>query len=564
MQFHPFLRGLMAAAVVLSLSACGGSNSSGSSAAPSTPTTPTTGPSVTTTIQPGQVVSATLPQSSLSFNFGANTVNQPTTITVTAVSANALPQPFNKSAASMSKAAGTGAGSIANSGNVYVTAFSISTSGQVTTFNVPITLSGSVSTTLTAGTTLNLAMLQNNSWVVIGTVVLGPNGTITQGLSSVSLPGIVSVGTYLLYQPAAGSSTAVSNLGVALLADDTNGALQVVNLFDAQGNPLATPTFKSLKYDNASDLDGQAMTPDGSQGVMVDGGNTVRFFSNVQTGVPLASTNTLNIAPYGYHDGDSVAIMPNGDEAVISGDADNSLLLVSGIAAGNPQAASSIPIPSRRDGLVISSDGQVMLARGPWGLTVFSIAPVTPAAGSLGGSVSHSYTQMVDLPNYGAPRFLEDGRDGMAMSPVDSGRAIVIGDLQGVTNVTLFTGLPLKPVAASTIALSGVTMVRSVAISPDGKSAVIGTDAGLVLVTGIDTGTLSQVGTVFAPAIAANNGAAFANVTTIGITLDGKYVVAGSSTQNVLLTIPFTSSGFSAPVGQVTLNVPDNDQMVLH
>jgi hypothetical protein len=549
------------------LSGCGGGSSS-----PSTGTTGTTATGNSAQLQPGTAAKIALMDSAsstaLNFDFPANAVSQATTVTVTTVASSALPTQLKQVKFAP------------NPSNVYVTAFTIDAQG-VTVFNTPITLSGSVASTIASGTTLNVAVYQNNTWNDISTVTVGANGAFVQNLISATLPGITAPGTYVIYQPAPGTSTAVSNLGIALIADDGVGigttgenGLQVVNLFDANGNPLATPVMQVLTYTNAYDLDGEALTPDGSQGIMVDGGNTVRFFSKVQTGAPIAGTNTVDISAYGG-DGDSVAIMPNGDEAVVSGDSATQLLVISGIASGTPAPATTITIPGNRDGVVISNDGNVLLARGASGLTVFSIAAITPTGGSLGGTISHSFTQVADLPALGAT-YGEDGRDGMAISPSNSDRAVVVGlSGTGSAQITLLTGLTgSSPTAGTPLALSGASAPFAVAISPDGKSAVVGTDVGIFLVSGVDTGTL-KASAPYAPTYTASGtSVTLTDVPTLGITLDGKYVVVCStnyqsgSSSGTLLVIPFdstTASGFGTIVGQLDgIAVPVNDQMLLH
>ena len=546
----------------------------------------------TVSLTPGAAASTTLKtnNAAITFAFSANTVNKNATVTIAPVASSSLPVAITKNRSARFSA---------NSGNVYILAFAITTNPpSITQFNVPVKLGGSVPTTIASGTTLNLAMLQNNAWVDVTTITVGAGGAITQSLQSTTLPGITAPGTYVLYQPAPGTNTAVKNMGIALIPDDSNGldALQVVNLYDASGNLLATPTLTLLNYSGASDLDGSALTPDGSQGIMVDGGNTLRFFSGVQTGVPLASTNTLDTSTYG-DDGDSVAIMPTGDEAVVSADDNNELLLVSGITSGSPQMAATIPTPSgsaNRDALLISNDGKVMLARGPDGLTVYAIAPVTPSAGPLGGKVSHSFTQISDVPTLGSNGAFEDGREGMAISPVDSSRAVIIGP----GNIAqMLTGLPNNPTVRklalrlptpkrkvriphepgdkdrAPVTLNGATNVYSVSITPDGKSAVVGTDSGLILLSGVDTGTLTQVtSTPYAPTYqVSSTSVTLGYIPTLNITLDGKYVVAitpGPGTDMVngtLLVIPLTSSGFGTIAGQLNgVAVTYNDQMMIH
>jgi hypothetical protein len=347
---------------------------------------------------------------------------------------------------------------------------------------------------------------------------------------------------------------------------DGNDGLQVIHIYDANGNLLTTPTIAYLDYAGASDLDGQALTPDGSQGIMVDGGNTVRFFSAVQTGVPIASLTTVDITNYGG-DGDSVAILPNGDEAVVSGDASNELLVVSGILSGSPVAATTIATPDYRDGLVVSNDGTVLLARGGSGVTVYAVAPLaTPAAGSIAGTVAHTYTLAVDLSDLGTQYDTEDGRDGMAISPVDSSRAVVV--LPGSDSIVLVTALnTATPVEGTAVPVPSGVYPYNVSISPDGKLAIVGTMTGLLMYSGVDTGTLTPVGTLYAPTYTlGTSSVTLGEIKTLGITLDNKYVVAGDQLNGAVVVIPFTSSGFAAaPVSALgSVAIPDNDQLLIH
>jgi hypothetical protein len=460
----------------------------------------------------------------------------------------------------------------------FVKGFKVTASGGVTTFTLPVTLTGTVPTTIPVGTTLVLERLQNNAWVDVATFTVKTGSTIVANLASTTLPGLKEPGTFVLYEPKNGCNTAVSNLGVVFIADDgnaygnplnTNHSVQVINLFDAAGKPLATPTIKFMNYSTATDIDGQALTPDGSQGVVVDGGNTLRFFSrNTATGAFVKSSVTLDVSAYGG-DGDSVAIMPNGDEAVVSADSPSVLLLVSGINSGVPKTAETITVPGNRDGLALSIDGKVLLARGPSGLTVFTIASITPVTGALGGKVSHSFTQTKNYPAMGNNNTGEDGREGMAISPTDSNRAVVIG-VAGA-DITLLTGLTTAtPTAGTALTLTGgVTYVYCVSITPDGKTAIVGTDKGIVMVSGVDTGTLKQVGTPFAPTFTNTGSQTLGTVYTLGITLDGKYAVVCAPqpayNNGTLLVIPITATGFSAPVGQLNgIAPPDNDQLLIH
>jgi fibronectin type 3 domain-containing protein len=529
--------------------------------------------SVIIPLTPGTATSGTLNASgtpSFTFNFDGNEVTTSGSAIVSQMQQGDLPIPVPQKTSGGKQMRQSARAVASNTACTFVGAFKISVNpSAITGFATPALLSGNVDPATASGTTLNLAILQNSQWNYIATAVVGTNGSYNQNLPSVALPGILGAGQYLICQPESGGTT-VSNLGVALVADDSNGrygvsadTVQVVHLYDSKGNPLATPTVDYLNYPGAGDLDGQAMTPDGSQGILVDGGNTLRFFSKVQTGTPVADTYTLDIPYSAGGDGDSVAIMPAGDEAVVSADSSKNLLLVSGILSGSAVAADLITVPDYRDGVVISADGKVMLARGYSGLSVFAVDPIAAKPGSLGGTVAHSYTYVKDLSELGSNGGY-DGRNGMAISPVDSTKAVVITPY-GQT-ITLVTGLPNTPVASSPLDLSAAGDVYSVSVSPDGKTAVVGGEKGLLLISGVDTGSLAVVGSLFAPAYAGTSGnVTLVEVRTLGITLDGKYVAVCDYANSALLVIPVSSTGFGSPVGVLNdFAVPYNDQMLIH
>jgi hypothetical protein len=524
-----------------------------------------------TALTPGTAATATVAfdaANSLTFNFPADAVSSPATVDITAAAQDALPVPMGRKnrahAAAMPQVKAT---------DTFIVAFQLTIDPTtITQFNVPVGVSGTVDPTVSAaGTTLNLAIVSGQKWVDIATFVVGAHGALSENLPSTALRGLLGPGTYQLYKPAKGTSTSVSNLGIVLIADDGMGmgdgqnGLEIVHLYDNRGNLLSTPVISYLDYPNQSDLDGAALTPDGSQGIMVDGSDKLSFFSGAQTGIPVASTNSLDISNWGY-DGDSVGIMPNGDEAVVSLDSDNSLLVVSGIVSGKPVAADIIAVPDYRDGVVVSGDGKVMLARGGSGLTVFSVADITPVTGSIGGAIAHSYTQVTDIAAMGAGWGIEDGRDGMAISPVDSSRAVLL--FPATDSVQLVTGLPANPAATPSFQLPSGAFPMAVSISPDGKLAVVGTEyQGLFLLSGVDTGTLNLVGTAYAPSYTlGGSSVTLGRITTLGITLDGKYVVAGDQDNEALVVVPFTAAGFADAPASVLGNVaiPDNDQFLIH
>jgi len=508
----------------------------------------------------------------------------------------------------------------AGAGNTYIAAFGTDFGGATATAAAAESATGVVPTSIASGTVLNIAINENGTWVDVGTALVGANGTYASTIPTVALPGVVKPGKYLVYKPPSGSTTQV-NLGFALIADDSTAdthGLQFVQIEDPKGNALPTPTTTYFPISAADDLDGEALTPDAKYGATVDGGNNVYFFSGIPQHKFTLSSATANVANYGA-DGDSIAALPNGDEDVVTADDGGPLVIISGILSGNPVIADLIPNgttsnPNYRDGLVISVDGTVLLSRGQFGGTpgidVIKITPSAPHKGSTGvGTISHDYQVVTTLTNVPTP-FFEDGRDEMAISPTDSSRAVVAGYTGAdVAEVAVITGLPnnpkvstlkfhIKPTAGRRFQLGAEpsykrkpyaatfpanTEITAVEISPNGKYAYLNTNAGIYTFSGVDTGTLAQVGSVYSPTITVPGGTCtwattFEGSASLGILPDGKYLIAdpncelgfsGTAPQygpGVLLTIPIGSNGaLGAPVGQLNYVVsPFNDQIIVH
>jgi hypothetical protein len=540
-------------------------------------------------LTPGTAASLTLDANAtttLTFNFPANAVSEATTISLTALTQAELPVPFTETVTS------------------FVTGIGLCAIPSVSAFGSPIVVNGTVASSFASGTQLNLSALNNTTYADTATFQVGAAGALTESIPSVALPGLTTPGTFVLYQPTAGMNTSQLNLGIIAVADDgtdpVQNGLQFIQIYAANGTLLPTPTVTFLPFANAPDLDGQGLTPDGSQGILVDGGNDVYFYSGFLTGNPKVSSTVLDITPYGG-DGDSVAMLPNGDEAIASGNGDVEVY-ITGILSGSPVIASTIPIPaamgSDLDGLVISNDGKVLLGRGEIGITTWAIAPIAPTPGSLGGTVTHSFTNEGLIQSAGGILTYptgEDGRDEMAISPVDSTRAVILGydPVTGFANIQMLTGLPATPTTGTEVALPSPCnqgFAYSVAISPDGTLAAVSCGYGLLLYSGVNTGTLTQVGSLYAPAftIQCQNppgsficGGTTTNVVyggeggstsfgaggqDIAFTLDGKYVVALDASNYALMVVPVSSSGYGTIATWTggTVYVPYNNQMVIH
>ncbi len=506
------------------------------------PITVTVPPTVSATGIIGTSGTGTAAITSMTFTFPASMVTQTTNVTIAAVpqsSLPALPYPCDN----------------------YFMSFTIAADpASVTTFSKRVEISTQMSSTVPIGTTLYLGTLQNNTWVIVSTLVVGSRSRAVQNLPSTTLPGILSPGTYILYQEpwdCGGPIKPVSNLGVALVADD-GSTLQVIHLYDTAGNVLSRPTMVKLNFTGACDIDGTAVTPDGARGIIVDGcTNSARFFNgaNIPGQDPIISGATLDISVSGM-DGDSVAIMPSGDDAVATGDtAGKPLAYISGMLSGNPIIAGTIPTPGARDGLVISNDGKVLLARGPGGLTAFTISRTTATS---------TFTQMIDIPALGTS-MPTDGREGMAITPVGPCDRAVIVDGSTVSLLTNL-GSSATPTVTNSLTIPSSSLL-AVSITPDGKYAVLGSSSGIYLVSGVDTGSLALVtATPYMPAYTgATASVTLTQVYTLGITLDGLYAAVCDSTNSSLLVIPITTTGFSAPVGILTgVTCPGNDQLVTH
>jgi hypothetical protein len=508
----------------------------------------------------------------------------------------------------------------AGAGNTYVSAFGTNVGSGTLGQAAAESASGVVPSSIASGTVLNIAIDENGTWVDVGTALVGANGTYQSTIPTLALPGVAKTGKYLVYKPPAGSTTQV-NLGFALIADDSTAdthGLEFVQIEDPKGKALPTPTFTYFPISAAGDLDGEALTPDAQHGATVDGGNNVYFFSGIPEHKFVLAPTTVDVSAYGG-DGDSIAALPNGDEDVVTADDGGPLVVLSGILSGNPVVADLIPNgtksnPNYRDGLVISQDGTVLLSRGQFsgvaGIDVIKITPSAPHKGSTGvGTISHTYQFVTTLTNVPKP-YLEDGRDEMAISPVDSSRAVVTGfNASDVGEITEITGLPDSPKVASlkfkiahvdrrrpfglgaepsfqrkpySATLPASSIITAVTISPNGKFAYVNTNAGIYAFSGVDTGNLQQIGAVYSPTITVPSGTCTWATTvegssSLGILPDGKYLIAdpncelsfNGTTQpgpGVLLTIPIGSNGaLGAPVGQLNYVVsPFNDQIIVH
>jgi hypothetical protein len=365
--------------------------------------------------------------------------------------------------------------------------------------------------------------------------------------------------------------------GIAVVGDDGTGfshGLQVIQVEDSKGKAEPTPQATFVPIPQLIDIDGLSFTPDAKHGAIVDGTNLVYFFSSdIKKGTITILPSTIDVAQFGG-DGDSIASLPGGDEVLVSAGGQTDHALISGVLSGKPKLAEAIAtsgMAAEFDGVVTSDRGGVMLSRaGFYGvLDVYRITPVTPHPGPLGGTVAFDFKLTKTLTSIAD--YCCDGRGGMAISPTDQSRAVLVGS-DG--SVTLLTGLPDKPAVAHTLTLSAAA--GSVAITPDGKFALVGQAGGIAVLSGVESGTLTQVGSLYSPTFSTPAGnCQLLEPYTLGVMSDGKYVVTiqncgltQSATEvgaGVLLTIPFSAGVLEQPVGQLNYVVtPFSDQLLVH
>lgn len=354
------------------------------------------------------------------------------------------------------------------------------------------------------------------------------------------------------------------HFGLAVFSDDSvsTGFLEIASLYDSSGKILATPALKNDPIPSMFDLEDISYAPDGSVGIVNDGGHTIRAMTGLSTGAPSMSYE-LDVTPYGT-DTDAVRVLPNGDEAVVSTDNTSALLEVSGLLSGKPVFAQTIPIPGDRNGLALSADGKALLARGYSGLTVFAVAQSAPAKGALGGWTYHTFTQTQNLTTTVPALDAADARAGMAFSPKDSSTAAVVG---GNASIAFLTGLP-SAANVQTLPIDKANDAYCVTISPDGTTAFVGTNNGIAVFSGVNTATPVQTQSY---TITTLGGDTVKDIYSIGVTPDGAYVVAvGQSTLNpgyangILAVMPVSGGTLGAPAGMLTGVVsPGDDQMLV-
>jgi hypothetical protein len=210
----------------------------------------------------------------------------------------------------------------------------------------------------------------------------------------------------------------------------------------------------------------------------------------------------------------------------------------------------NIPVLPRsivRFSLVATSSGNTVLVRGPSDLLSFAVTLV--------GS-GYQFNAKADDTTLGSGALLR-GKGNIAFDPADGGRALVAGTSAGGNNVlTLVTGLPTAITKTTSLTLPAGANIHSMQIATNGAIAVVGTDLGIFVISGVNSSVLTLVPPFYASPLAASANAipyttcsgATAKLTTIysvGFSIGS---LPTNSAQNYLVALG-TSSGVSCPSG---------------
>lgn len=373
------------------------------------------------------------------------------------------------------------------------------------------------------------------------------------------------------------------NLGKTLFSDDGYNGGGMGQLWlgsSANLGASGTSVFGNTEISQIS------LAPDGSLGVMTNGSSKLYFFRGANTGTISVSGALLDFSSYGHGtDGDSVVLLPNADTALVAADS-NGMLEIAGLrnfAGSNgfaPVSETSIQTGENISGLALSFDFRTLLARGQ-AVHVYAVSANPPYTVTGVGTIS---PPVVPFPDPNDP----DGRGGLAISPQDSTIGVVVGltaQNGGTPEISLITRLSSNANVVGTVPISGANHAYGVAISQDGTTAFVGTDLGIAVFTGVNTGSLAQVGVSPIEPMAGNT--VLGQITTLAVTPDnsnpvllvmglpafsncgsggGSGIGGPPSCGGFLDQLPIFGAGSLGPAAtwQGSVPIPSSDQLIAH
>ena len=269
----------------------------------------------------------------------------------------------------------------------------------------------------------------------------------------------------------------------------------------------------------------------------------------VTSGSPVA---TASLTPALITDATSVTILDDGSLGVglvvSPNTSPQSIVGLTSLTNAPPQFGNSVPFVGSTNTLMQPSStsfGNIISFTDSTGISDVLVRGTTDlvSIGVKGNSTGYQFNVESEDTKLGTNVPLR-GVGRMAFSTISATRALVGGTSGGTANrLTLVTGLPAAVTETSSITLPGT--INSIAFAPQfGTFAAVGTSAGIVIVSGVNTSTLgiaSPFGSTvqaYAPTFTNCNGttSTLTNIASVGFSADLKYLVALGTASGVSCT----------------------------
>lgn len=331
-------------------------------------------------------------------------------------------------------------------------------------------------------------------------------------------------------------STQANAQGTVLVPNGSKG-VAVIHIEDNSGNLMATPAVTNVPA--AGPVTVLAEPPDFSQGVVASA-QALQTLNTASTTPQL----TDNVSVSGDGNAISAAVITGSTFSVVqmsqlAGYATTCFtggLHMAGGQTLSPGAAQAVAFNVSPDGTVMAQ-WNTSATLELWLVT----ATTSPHAVSFG-----------NLATFNVASPIVSGRGALAFDPTSS--ILLQGGSDGSLNAV--TSLKTAP-SGSGVFLPGTPAVTSIAYAPNGKYAVVATNAGLFTITLDSTGTPVVGAGPVNSSYKGSDGNTYqlSGAQSIAITQDGKYLVAltdqPSATNGTLVAMPIDASGNIGSVGMV-------------
>jgi hypothetical protein len=392
------------------------------------------------------------------------------------------------------------------------------------------------------------------------------------------------------FSPGPSASPCINTNGVAYVPDGANNGaahgVQVVHFEDNSGLLCGAATAVPQLVTFNAPVGPFVVSPDGSVALALLQ-NSAGAFTFVQDVFDVSAANPIPVG--GYYD---VSMLPTAvpsasptpavspapivpdayslsifgsstqSEGLTTGPAAAGVLGITSLTNAPPQFGGFAPYSSGTGGarttvhIVTDASGNTSaLVRGPNDILAYSVQIVP---------TGYQFTQTARDATLGTAGQALRGNGNFAIDPADATRALLANTTSATNVLTLVTGLPSKITISSQIALPSAP--HSVAFTSNGKYALVGTDAGILVVVGVSSTSLAIVapfapsgssGQADSPAYTDCNGTArnLVNIASVGQSLDAAYLVAlsrgvtgcPSGYDGTLVALPFNPTTGSTP-----------------